>query len=103
MHLVSSCSKLVQKQYKRRHDDVARIVNWELCKKHGLECSDRWYEHTPADVVENDEVEFGNNQLDQDGQTYKEFVDESVDVRYEITEEQNQNEEQVDQEEKYQN
>ena len=27
-------------------------------KKHGLERSDMWYEHTPADVVENDEVEF---------------------------------------------
>ena len=25
--------------------------------KHGLESSDWWYEHTPADVVENDEVE----------------------------------------------
>ena len=32
-------------------------VNWELCKKHGLESSDRWYEHTPAVVVEIDEVE----------------------------------------------
>ena len=28
-----------------------------MCKKHGLESSDRWYEHTPADVMENDEVE----------------------------------------------
>ena len=54
---VSGCPKLVQKQYKRRHDNVARRVHWELCKKHGLESSDRWYEHTPADVVENDEVE----------------------------------------------
>ena len=57
MHLVSGCPKLAQKQYKRRHDNVARRVHWELCKKHGLESSDRWYEHTPADVVENDEVE----------------------------------------------
>ena len=32
-------------------------VHLELCKKHGLESSDRWYEHTPADVVENDEIE----------------------------------------------
>ena len=29
----------------------------ELCKRHGLESSDRWYEYTPADVMENDEVE----------------------------------------------
>ena len=51
MHLVSGCPKLAQKQYKRRHDNVARRVHWELCKKHGLESSGRWYEHTPADVV----------------------------------------------------
>ena len=44
----------------RRHDNVARRVNWELCKKHGLEISDRWYEHTPADVVQNDGVELGS-------------------------------------------
>ena len=57
MHLVSGCPKLTQKQYERRHDNVARRVHWELCKKHGLESSDRWYEHTHADVVENDEAE----------------------------------------------
>ena len=57
MHLVSVCPKLAQKQYKRRHDNVARRVHWELCKKHGLESSDRWYEHTPADAVDNNEVE----------------------------------------------
>ena len=32
------------------------VSGWELYKKHGLESLDRWYEHTPA-VVENDEVE----------------------------------------------
>ena len=57
MHLASGCPKLAQKQYKRRHDNVVRRVHWEMCKKHGLKSSARWYEHTPADVVENDEVE----------------------------------------------
>ena len=57
MHIASGCPKLEQKQYKRRHDNVARRVHWELRKKQGLESSDRWYEHTPADLVENDEVE----------------------------------------------
>ena len=51
MHLVSGCPKLAQKQYKRRHYNVARRVHWELCKKPGLESSDI------TDVVENDEVE----------------------------------------------
>ena len=56
-HLVSGCPNLAQKQYKRRHDNVFRRVHWEFCKKHGLESSDRWYEHTTAEIVENDEVE----------------------------------------------
>ena len=57
MHLVSGCPKLAHKQYDRRHNNVARGVHWEQCKKHGLESSDTQYEHTPADVVEKDEVE----------------------------------------------
>ena len=57
MHLVSSCPKLAQKKYKRRHDNVPRTVHWELCKKHGLRSLDRWYEHTPDEVMKNDEVD----------------------------------------------
>ena len=52
MHLVSGCLKLTQKQYKRRHDNVSIRVNWELCKKHGLESSDSWYEaHNRPDII----------------------------------------------------
>ena len=36
-HIVSGCEKLAQKEYKRRHDNVAKRVHWELCKKNGLE------------------------------------------------------------------
>ena len=32
-------------------------MHWELCKKDELESSDGWHEHTPAYLVENDEVE----------------------------------------------
>ena len=30
-HIVSGCKKLAQKEYKRRHDNVARIVHEKLC------------------------------------------------------------------------
>ena len=30
-HIVSECEKLAQKECKRRHDNVARIVHWKLC------------------------------------------------------------------------
>ena len=54
MHLVSGCPMLAQKQYKRRNNNVARRVHLEFCKKHGLESSETWYEHTPAYIVHND-------------------------------------------------
>ena len=56
MHIVGGCKKLAQKSYKERHDRVARRVHWELSKKYGLECGEKWYEHTPQEVIENNEV-----------------------------------------------
>ena len=36
-HVVSECEKLAQREYKRRHDNVARIVHWTLCGRYDLE------------------------------------------------------------------
>ena len=55
-HIMCECEKLAQKEYKRRHDNVAKKVHWDLCKKNGLEHSEKWYEHTPDGVVESDHV-----------------------------------------------
>ena len=32
-NIVSSCNKLVQKEYKRRHDNLEKIVHWKLARK----------------------------------------------------------------------
>ena len=58
VHLVSVWEKLAQKEYKRRHDNVAKKVNSDLCKKNGLEYMDKWYEHIPEGAIENDEVNY---------------------------------------------
>ena len=29
-HVVSGCNKLAQKEYKRRHDNLGKIVHWKL-------------------------------------------------------------------------
>ena len=55
-HLISGCEKLAQKEYKRRHDTVAKKIHWDLCKKNGLEHAERWYEHVPEGAIENEEV-----------------------------------------------
>ena len=45
-----------QTEYKKRHDVVGRVIHWELCKEYEVECSDKWYEHSPKSIKENEEV-----------------------------------------------
>ena len=40
-HIVSERSKLAQREYKRRHDNVARMVHCKLCEKFYLEKSEK--------------------------------------------------------------
>ena len=47
---------MAQKEYKRRHDNIAKKVHWDLCKKNGLEHTEKWYDHVPEGAVENEEV-----------------------------------------------
>ena len=53
-HLVSECGKLAQREYKGRHDNVARYVHWQLCNKGDLERAAKWYEQQPEAVIENE-------------------------------------------------
>ena len=55
-HLVCGCEKLAQKEYKRRHDNVARKFHWDFCKKNELEHTEKWYQHVPEGVEESEEV-----------------------------------------------
>ena len=54
-HIVSGCSKLAQKKYKRRHDNLGKIVHWKLARKCNFEAGDKWYEHEPESVLENED------------------------------------------------
>ena len=42
-HITSGCEKLTQKEYKRRHENVAKKVHWDICKKNRLEHKEKWY------------------------------------------------------------
>ena len=44
-HLIAECKELAQKEYKQRHDNIARIVHLELCQKFGLVGEFKWYNH----------------------------------------------------------
>ena len=50
---MSECSKVAQRGYKRRHENVARMVHWKLGEKLNLEKSEKWYLHNPQTVSEN--------------------------------------------------
>ena len=53
-HLASGCGVLAQKEYKRRHDRMGLRVYWELCRKYGVKCADKWFEEVPEEVRVNE-------------------------------------------------
>ena len=55
-NLVGECSKLAQAEYKHRHDNVARMIHWNIAHSYSLDVSSKWYEHRPEGVIENDHV-----------------------------------------------
>ncbi|XP_068208495.1 uncharacterized protein [Palaemon carinicauda] len=56
IHIASECPALAQNEYKKRHDSVAKAFYWNLCKKHQVPCNNKWYEHQPEGVIENDHI-----------------------------------------------
>ena len=54
-HIVSGCSKFAQKEYKRRQDNLGKIVHWKLNRKFNFEAGDKWYEHELESVLENED------------------------------------------------
>ena len=53
-HIISECSKLVQREYKARHDWVGKVIHREMFKKFKFDHTNKWYIHNPAPVLEND-------------------------------------------------
>ena len=54
-HLLSECSKMAQREYKRRHDWLGKRVHWEICHRLQFQTKEHWYEHVPETVLENNE------------------------------------------------
>ena len=52
LRIVSGCSMLAQKEYKRRHDKVYLNIHWV----YGVKVCERWYEHEAEFFIENDIV-----------------------------------------------
>ena len=54
-YLISSCSYIAQKQYKKRHDLVALYIHWNLAKLAGFYVHKQWWKHVPEKVLDNSE------------------------------------------------
>ena len=52
--IVGECAKLAMKEFKRRHDCVARALHWDLLRQNGFHHSDKWYQHKQEAVVGDD-------------------------------------------------
>ena len=54
-HIIGECKCLARKEYKsRRHDNIARLANWKLHCKYGLNRNEKWYVHQQDEVEENE-------------------------------------------------
>ena len=54
-HIVSGCSKLARKGYKRKYDNLGKLVHWKLARNCNFETGDKWYEHEPENVLQNED------------------------------------------------
>ena len=41
-------------QDKKRRDNIARLLDWTVCCKYDLSRSEKWYDHQPDGLVENE-------------------------------------------------
>jgi hypothetical protein len=55
-HLVSTCSKIAQTDYKEGCNKVASMLHWNLCKKCYLPAADKWWEHKVEKMLLNKEA-----------------------------------------------
>ena len=53
-HIISKCSNLAQKENKKKHNWVGKVIHWERCKKFKFDHTNKWYIHNPASVLENE-------------------------------------------------
>ena len=55
-HIVAGCSALAPTDYTDRHNQVASIIHWDVCRHFGVPVESRWYRHHPDRLVETDDI-----------------------------------------------
>ena len=55
-HIVSGCPELAKTEYTHRHDKAAAYIHWKVCHNYNIKTSEKWYDHEPQTVTENEDV-----------------------------------------------
>ena len=55
-HIISGCPELAKTEYIHRHNKVATLLHWNICREYNVDTVDKWYEHNPKTVVEKDDI-----------------------------------------------
>ena len=57
-HIISGCPELAKTDYLERHNKAAAYmyIHWKACQHYNVKVPERWYEHMPKTVTENEEV-----------------------------------------------
>ena len=53
-HIVAGCSLLAPTEYMKRHNEVGKYLHWNVCKDNNIEVNEKWYNHQPDTVTENE-------------------------------------------------
>ena len=55
-HIIAGCPELAKTEYIHRHNKAAAYLHWKICREYKIKTADKWYEHQPNTVTENDEI-----------------------------------------------
>ena len=55
-HIVAGCSPMAPTDYTDRHNQVASIIHWNICRHFQVPVECRWYRHQPDRLVETDDI-----------------------------------------------
>ena len=53
-HVVTGCSRCVQKEYEGRLKNLGNIIHWKVAENYNFEVKDNWYVHEHKSVAENE-------------------------------------------------
>ena len=55
-HILAGCPELAKVEYLKRHNNAAAYIHWKILEHYNIKATEKWYEHNPETVTENERV-----------------------------------------------